>query len=216
LQSAHPFVTTGGQAVLWMGEMAGRAAVQDVLRQTLEKHYAKGFEPVFAWSSRVRKNSVPFRAVDDMRNAVDHFARALLLETALAHGKTSAKIGDVKLSGDPMIDAARGRRHMISAEFECLYYIATWRMDDIKKMLKSPLLKHLHDPKAALDERDACIDDLADVGKPNTTSGAKTAALVDAETRRTIKLLEKLTEATARIDVLWKQLREASRTARVR
>jgi hypothetical protein len=190
--------------------------VEGVWRETLEEDYAKGFAPRFGWSSRVRKSAVPFHAVDELRNGLDHFARAVLLESAAKTGASPPSIGDEPLSGDPMLDAARGRRHIVAAEYFCLYYIATWRLDDINAMLVSPLLQALTDPVAEFDERDACIDALADVDQPNTTVGARKAQEVNSEIDRTIELIEQLSGVTIRINTLWRRLFAQSRTVGLR
>jgi hypothetical protein len=196
--------------------MPGVADVQAVLREALEEDYAKGFAPRFAWASRVRKREVPVPAIDELRNGLDHFARAMLLATANESGGPPPSIDGEPLSGDPMVDAARGLRHIVAAEFFCLYYIATWRLDDINAMLASALLEHLSDPTKEEDERDRCIDALAGIEPPRPTTGALTEQEVERETDRTAEVLDQITDVAVKISELWRRLTRESKRARLR
>lgn len=190
--------------------------VQQIICEALEQDYAKYFAPRYASASRVRKGKIPIKPVDELRNAVDHLARAILLATAADAGPTAPipMIGDEEIKGDPLVDAARGRRHLASGDFQSLYYIATWRLKDLKDRLASDLIEKMPDLEKVEEELDELLGALSKMDLPRATEGILDTSMIDGETQRTIGISSVLEDLVVRINSLWGRVELFSRGVR--
>jgi hypothetical protein len=110
----------------------------------LRHDYQARFVPRFNHAASLRPKQRPGKAADQMRNAVDHFAKALSYamdsDSKLASQKDRRK-REASLAKATMaieLNLARAKKHFVSGQFYCLRYAVGIVHQDIDRLLKSP------------------------------------------------------------------------------
>jgi hypothetical protein len=144
--------------------------VEDVIRRAMMHDYFEDFTTRFEFAATVREKQTPLTAVDEIRNVIDHFAKAQIA-AAIFDGQTV----DIELPPDHLpvlndprhiLDAHRGVRHIASATYFTRHFAAAWIMEDIVSIMNTDLARNSPDFDDFSERYATATKKFADVDRP--------------------------------------------------
>jgi hypothetical protein len=107
--------------------------------------YFEDFTTRFEFDCSVREKKSPSDAIDEIRNALDHFAKALVA-ASIFEGElpeSALRPDHEPLAGDPrhLLDAWRGVRHIASGAYFSRHFAASCMAEEIGEILNTDLAK---------------------------------------------------------------------------
>lgn len=196
----------------------GTATIEalEIIRHAMLHDYFEQFVPRFEIASGVREKKSPFVAIDEIRNAFDHFSKALVAaaefdgETPPGHMPAVAASGPVPPATDPLylLDAWRGIRHLASGQYYSNHYAGAWVAEEIGEILKTELAKTSPDFQAYEQEFHALEREFEQVGVPSD----RRFYVVD-DVKQEIKIIQALVltldNVTNGIEALYRKIRQS-------
>jgi hypothetical protein len=118
------------------------------IARIVEEDYNQDFAQRFHHAARLRHKKAPLSAVDEIRNAFDHLANAIVNAASKdrifvgagrrrpppPHARPIPKRG-------PLLDVLRARKHILAGQFYSVAYSIAVRDQDITRILHSRLVK---------------------------------------------------------------------------
>jgi hypothetical protein len=182
--------------------------ILDVVIPALEHDYQKHFRNDLEIAAQVRKKKIPTKAVEELRNGFDHFAKSLVSAVkadARGAGKRSRSLAQIAT-----LNAWRGKRHIVTGQYHCIFYTAFWRDEQISAALDTALDAN---PKIdALQKELKVIEE--DWEKIETPSKRRypTLGKIKAEIERTQNLNKDLNAIAERLDKLLLEIPKLGRS----
>ena len=147
--------------------------VQTLIRRAMMHDYFEDFTTRFEFDSSVREKKTAFVAIDEIRNAFDHFAKAQIAATIFDDpGFTELTLppDHLPLLNDPrhLLDVWRGVRHIVSATYFSRHFAAACMAEEIIEIMntqpaqQSPDFQKFFDRFSATEQAFAKIDRPAD------------------------------------------------------
>jgi hypothetical protein len=115
--------------------------IQSAIRHAMMHDYFEDFTTRFEFDSSVREKKSPLLAIDEIRNAFDHFANAQIAATIFDGEPT-----DLKLPPDPLpiltdprhlLDVWRGARHLAGATYFSRHFAAACMAEEIIEIMNT-------------------------------------------------------------------------------
>jgi hypothetical protein len=117
----------------------------------LRYDYRRDFVPRFNYASQLRPKKRPKASADQIRNATDHFAKALDdamecdSELKFRVDTRKKKRSRTQIKAAITLNLARAKKHFVAAQFYCLIYSHAVRDKIISDLLRSPRAKGKRD-----------------------------------------------------------------------
>lgn len=123
--------------------------VQGLIRHAMMHDYFEDFTPRFEFDSGVREKETAEVAVDEIRNAFDHFAKAQVAATIFDGEPTDLTLqpDHLPLRTDPrhLLDVSRGVRHITHATYFSRHFAAASMAMEIIELMNTGLARQSPD-----------------------------------------------------------------------
>ncbi len=182
--------------------------ILSIVKETLTEDYPTCFRERFRAAAAIREKILPFRAVEDVRNTMDHFSLALQRAAErdvpgwVAPPPAATPLEEA--NRDPYVQVWRGRRHLAAAEFQSVYYIATTCMDESQKVLESDFAADEADYDELCETFDRLSKRLGQISPPKD-GGMNTVAANQEEISRIQDERDKMEELIEPIYALYRR-----------
>jgi hypothetical protein len=143
--------------------------VQTLIRHAMMHDYFEDFTTRFEFDSSVREKKTAFVAIDEIRNAFDHFAKAQVA-AAIFDGDTSLTLAPDHLPvlTDPrhLLDVSRGVRHIVFATYFSRHFAAACMAEEIIEIMNTEPAQSSPNFQKFLDRFSAAEQNFAKIDRP--------------------------------------------------
>ena len=167
--------------------------VMKSMTKMLKHDYQERFVLRFDYAARLRPKKRPAKTADQIRNAMDHFSKALAYavefdgKLKFQKKKQPKKLSRAQVRTIIEINLARAKKHFVAGQFYCLRYSIGMRDQDIERLLRSTPKNARHKFEEYRDRLDEQRSKWKAIEPPKNDETERIS-----ETRREIKRLDRI------------------------